>query len=61
VSAVARHADLELRQKLAASQNDVPTFKRLEWEIGVAEQASKKTKQAIQDHTAEQHPEELPD
>jgi hypothetical protein len=59
VTAVARHADLELRQKLAASQNDVPTFKRLEREIEAAEQASKKAKQTIKDHTAERHPEEL--
>ena len=59
VTAVARHADLELRQKLAASEDDLPTFKRLEREIAVAEEARKKTKQTIQHHTAQQHPHEL--
>ena len=59
VTAVARHADLELRQRLAASDNDLPTFKRLEWELGAAKQAAKKAKQLINDHTAKRHPHEL--
>lgn len=58
LTAKTEHADLRLKQQLAAASDDFAALERLKWDTKVVEGALKAVSQNIRDHTAMCHPNE---
>ena len=54
-TATARHAGLALEQQVASAHDDLVAYKQLEDEVALAEKARLAAKQALQDHMARLH------